>query len=153
MLHEGSVRYAIAGGFAAVLHGVPRMTFELDLVVDLADDNMQRLVEVLTTEGYRPRIPVALSELADAKKREEWIMERDVVDFSLHHPVRAMEEIDLLLVAPLSWEEISRSTVTLQLEDVPVVVVGRAALRAMKLARGREEDLIDAELLGEADDA
>ncbi len=152
-LDGAGVRYAIAGGFAVVLHGVPRMTFDLDLVIDLADDNVDRLVDVLTALGYRPRLPIALAELRDPAKREDWVSKRNVVAFSLHHPVRTMEEIDILLVLPMSWEEIAASTISRELAGVKVVVVGRAVLRAMKLATGREKDRVDAELLEGDDDA
>lgn len=151
-LHDAEVRYAIAGGVAVVLHGVPRMTFDIDLVIDLADDNVRNAVDVLRREGYRPRLPIALDDLADASKRREWTEERNLIAFSLVHPSRAMEEVDILLVLPLSWEEISTTTVTRTLEGVPVVVVSRRVLRTMKLATGRAKDIADAELLGEDDD-
>jgi hypothetical protein len=151
-LHGGGVRYAIAGGLAVVLHGVPRMTFDIDLVLDLAEDNLRRMVTVLRTAGYRPRLPLALDELADESKRREWVEERNMIAFSLVHPERPMEEIDLLLAVPIPWEEIAASTVTRTLEGVPAVVVGRAVLRAMKLATGRAKDRADAELLAGDDD-
>ena len=31
-LHEHRVKYVVIGGIAAVLHGVPRATFDLDLL-------------------------------------------------------------------------------------------------------------------------
>jgi hypothetical protein len=91
------------------------MTFDLDLAIDLADDNVERLVTTLHERGYRPRLtdshevvprdtssrglPLDLAELLDASKREEWVAERNLIAFSLAHPERIMEEIDLLLVS------------------------------------------------------
>jgi hypothetical protein len=145
-LAEAGVRYAVAGGFAAVLHGVPRLTFDLDLVLDLSDDNMAAVVGVLRSCGYRPRLPVPLEALANPETRRGWVEDRNLVAFSLYHPDHPMEEIDLLLVAP-AWEEIAATNVTRQLEDVAVSVLGRKSLQAMKRAAGREKDLIDADLL------
>jgi len=136
-----------------VLHGVPRMTFDLDLVVDLADDNMARLVDVFAKAGYRPRLPIPLLQLGDAAKRDEWVTERNVVAFSLYHPDRVMEEIDVLLVTPMPWAEIEASAVTRNFDGVDVIVVGRETLRKMKRATGREKDRVDAERLGDTDDA
>ncbi len=143
------VEYAIAGGFAVVLHGVPRMTFDLDIVVDDADDNMLRLVEVFESQGFRPRLPVALAQLADRGVREGWVRERNLIAFTLMHPVRTMEEVDVLLVTPLPWSEIAGSLMWRTLDGVNVPVVGRSVLRRMKLATGREKDLQDAALLGD----
>src|SRR3954471_23837754 len=99
-LGAAGVEFAIAGGFAVVLHGVPRMTFDLDIVVDLSPGNVTRLVGALRGEGFRPRLPLALSELEDSEKRREWTETRNLIAFSLIHPERPMEELDVLLVLP-----------------------------------------------------
>jgi hypothetical protein len=151
-LDAASVRYAVAGGFAVVLHGVPRMTFDLDIVVDDSDDNMWHLVETLQQQGFRPRLPVPLSDLADANIRRAWVDERNLIAFSLNHPIRTMEEVDIVLVTSSPWSDIARSLVVRHVDNVPVPVVGREMLRQMKLATGREKDRIDAELLGEFDE-
>jgi len=151
-LGVSGVHYAIAGGLAVVLHGVPRMTFDLDLVVALSDENMLRLVSVLKAQGYLPRLPVAIESLADAKLRNEWISERNLIAFSLFHPQRAMEEVDILVVSTPAWSEISPSISRRSIDGVSVAVVGRQALKRMKLAAGRDKDLADAALLGDADD-
>jgi hypothetical protein len=151
-LEAGRVGYAIAGGFAVVMHGVPRMTFDLDILVDDDDANMHRLVEVFEQEGFQPRLPVALRELADSSARQRWIEERNLIAFTVTHPTRIMEEVDVVLVAPVTWPEIAASLLFREIEGVRVPVVGRSLLRRIKLATGREKDRADAELLGEGDD-
>ena len=37
------VRYLVIGGIAAVLHGVPRATFDLDILIEASPDNARRL--------------------------------------------------------------------------------------------------------------
>lgn len=34
-----NVRYLVIGGIAAVLHGVPRATFDLDILIEASPDN------------------------------------------------------------------------------------------------------------------
>ena len=41
------VKYVVIGGIAAVLHGVPRATFDLDLLIEATSDNAQRLLNAL----------------------------------------------------------------------------------------------------------
>jgi hypothetical protein len=151
-LDAGSVSFAVAGGFAVVLHGVPRMTFDLDIVVDDSDENMERLVSVLGQEGFQPRLPVPLRKLADSVARQQWISERNLIAFTVTHPARIMEELDVVLVSPFPWSEIAASRVFREIDGVHVPVVGRQLLRRMKLASGRDKDRIDAELLGDADE-
>jgi len=151
-LATAGVRHAICGGIAVVLHGVPRMTFDLDLLVDLAADNIARLVETLKAEGYKPRLPVSLDDLNDAGQRHEWTTQRNLIAFSLYHPARSMEEVDILLAPGVSWAEVDQSLVQRAINGDSVSVVGRQLLKRMKLATGREKDRSDAELLGDADD-
>jgi hypothetical protein len=46
------VTYMIAGSFASNVHGVPRMTHDADLVVDLDESAARALVQRLRTEFY-----------------------------------------------------------------------------------------------------
>jgi hypothetical protein len=43
--HE--VKYVLIGGIAAILHGVPRATFFLDIFIEVTPDNAQRLLNAL----------------------------------------------------------------------------------------------------------
>lgn len=47
--HE--VRSLVIGGIAAVLHGVPRATFGLDILRDATTDNADRLLAALLDAG------------------------------------------------------------------------------------------------------
>ena len=47
-LNEAGVRYAVAGGMAVNLHGIPRMTYDIDLVLRLDDRNLAAFVDLMT---------------------------------------------------------------------------------------------------------
>lgn len=38
-LNEKEIRYIVAGGIAVNLYGIPRMTYDVDLILDLEDKN------------------------------------------------------------------------------------------------------------------
>ena len=61
-LNQKKVRYCVAGGVAAVLHGVMRMTIDLDLIIDMSPDNIDKFFEALSELGYRPRVPVTAED-------------------------------------------------------------------------------------------
>jgi len=69
-LNECNVKYLVAGGLAVNLHGVPRMTQDLDLLVELNEENILRILKALSEIGYLPRLPVRLEEFADKEIRE-----------------------------------------------------------------------------------
>ena len=69
-LQEHRVRCLVVGGLAVNLHGVPRMTIDLDILVDIETGNLNNLLTALSRIGYRPRLPVNPEDLLDASKRE-----------------------------------------------------------------------------------
>ena len=48
---RNDVRYLVIGGIAAVLHGVPRATFDLDILIDPSHENAERLLRSLLEAG------------------------------------------------------------------------------------------------------
>lgn len=47
-LQKHEVKYVVLGGIAAVLHGVPRATFDLDILIEPNLTNAQRLLDGLS---------------------------------------------------------------------------------------------------------
>jgi hypothetical protein len=72
-LNEADVRYLIAGGLAVVAHGYVRFTADVDLVLDLAPDNLARALAVFEHLRYRPR---ALASFANPESRASWAREK-----------------------------------------------------------------------------
>lgn len=48
---KNDVHYVVIGGIAAVLHGVPRATFDLDVLIEPSLVNAQRLLNALLEAG------------------------------------------------------------------------------------------------------
>jgi hypothetical protein len=44
-LLKHKVKYVTIGGIAAILHGVPRATFDLDILIEATPENAQRLLD------------------------------------------------------------------------------------------------------------
>jgi hypothetical protein len=49
---RNNVRYLVIGGIAAVLYGVPRATFDLDVLIEPSKENAQRLLDALAEIGF-----------------------------------------------------------------------------------------------------
>ena len=45
------VKYLVIGGIAAVLYGVPRATFDLDILIEATRKNARRLLDALLDAG------------------------------------------------------------------------------------------------------
>ena len=143
-LNANGVRYLIAGGLAVVAHGYVRLTADLDLILDLAPENVIRGLDALASLGYRPRAPVPLIEFADAGKRESWIREKNLTVFSLYSPEHPATEIDLFATSPLAFGPAYESAALLDVAPgIEAVFVGLDDLLRMKRQSARPQDLED----------
>jgi len=70
-LNRKRVRYLVVGGVAVNLYGIERATGDLDLVVDLEDRNLKRFIRAMKELGFKPKVPVALNDLARREKQKE----------------------------------------------------------------------------------
>ncbi len=50
-LEKHEVKYLVIGGIAAALHGVPRATFDLDILIEATGENVKRLLAALEEAG------------------------------------------------------------------------------------------------------
>ena len=48
---QHDVKYVVIGGIASVLHGVPRATFDLDILIEATPENAERLLNALLDAG------------------------------------------------------------------------------------------------------
>ena len=139
-LAKGRVRYLVVGGVAVVLHGVPRFTADLDLVLDLTSANVMAAMQVLGDLDYRPRAPVALLDFADAGKRREWIQQKSLTVLGLWSPKHPATEIDLFVDEPLPFEEALSRASHVDLGSNTVCVASIADLIQLKRMADRPQD-------------
>lgn len=57
------VKYVVIGGIAAVLHGVPRATFDLDILIEASSDNVKRLLDSLLEAKLGSAALISVEEL------------------------------------------------------------------------------------------
>ena len=53
-LKREMIDYLIVGGLAVNFHGIPRMTYDIDMMILLEKGNILKTVSILDTWGYRP---------------------------------------------------------------------------------------------------
>lgn len=143
-LNEANARYLIVGGLAVAAHGYGRVTFDLDLVVQLQPDNVQRAMNSFESLGYRPTVPVRMRDFADAALRETWIQEKGIVVFSLYSDKHPETRIDLFVTEPFDFEqEYNSAMIGTILPGLQTRFVRIETLIRMKEGTGREKDRED----------
>jgi hypothetical protein len=133
--NANNVRHVIVGAYALGFHGAPRMTGDLDLLVQSSAENAKRIIDALAAFGF-----------GDLGLSTHDFQQPDMVIQLGVPPVR----VDLLTgISGVSWDEAWAGRAAGEFGGVPVAFIGLAELRRNKLAAGRHRDLADLESLGE----
>ena len=146
-LNEERIDYVVVGGLAVNFHGIPRMTYDIDLMILLDTENIMKTVGRLKSWGYLPRAPVKAEDLADREKRNSWVKEKNMKAFTFYNEKEAVGEIDLLIDSPIPYVELRKRAVMFDILDTKVPVISIPDLIELKLNTGRKQDLSDVEHL------
>ena len=147
VLNADGVRYIVVDGVAVVLHGHPRMTADIDLVIDLNPSEAKLAIRSLTGMGLRPRVPVEAEAFADPEQRQRWIDERGMMVFNLYDPQDPLRSVDLFVQPPIPFDELWSRSRLIALPSVKVRVASIQDLIRMKENTGRSLDSADIEAL------
>ena len=143
-LNDADVRYLVVGGLAVAAHGHGRLTFDVDLVLQLQPENVKRAMAALGSLGYRPTVPVPAQQFADAALREMWIREKNMIIFQMHSDQHRETRIDLFITEPFDFDtEYTAALIGEVLPGLETRFVRLETLLLMKAAAGREKDLED----------
>lgn len=146
-LAEKRVRYLIAGGIALNLHGIPRMTADLDLIVALEPENLEAALAAMEEMGFIPTAPVQARALLDSDTRELWVREKHLIAVAFHNPARPYETVDFLIGLRLDFAGVWERRKEFTVEGLVLPVVGIDDLIALKEVSGREQDRADRDAL------
>jgi hypothetical protein len=137
VLTKAVIPFAVCGGVAVAIHGFPRFTRDIDLLILARDElRVRDLTQGLgfVLEGGRMPVgdnPASAWEIARVSK----VIGQDVL------------ALDLLLVGP-DIQSVWDSRLVAEFNGRRICVVSREGLRTLKRISGRKQDLIDIEQLG-----
>jgi hypothetical protein len=132
-LNSRGVDYLIVGAHSVALHGRPRYTGDLDILVRPTPENARILVNVLNEFGF------AESGFSEG----DFLQAEQLIQLG-----RAPTRIDLLTsISGVSSEEAFATKVPAELDGIPVFILAKDALIRNKRAVGRPQDLADLDTL------
>lgn len=148
-LHDSGVEYIVCGGVALVLHGVERMTLDLDLSLNMNSTNLGRFLHAMKKLGLTPRAPVPAESIMDENKRLAMIREKNAVVFSFIDTRNPYRQVDVFLTDRFSYEQLSGHADTVSVGDISVKLVSKKKLLEMKKAIKplRDKDRFDIQSL------
>jgi predicted nucleotidyltransferase len=141
-LHDRQVEFVIVGGVAAALHGVSRVTFDLDVVPNLAPESWRAAVDLLWSLGARPRIPEPIERLRDLEQIRRWQRDKGMLALNLRTPDGGID-VDLLVSESPRFDALRQRATPVTLDGRTFLVASIDDLIAMKRAAGRPQDVLD----------
>jgi hypothetical protein len=127
-----NVKYLVIGGIATVLHGVPRATFDLDILIEATSDNASRLLEALL------EAKLGTASLINGEE----LLAQEITIF------KDRVRIDVQTSTPgVKFEDAWEKRVSMEYQGQILYVISREDLIASKRAAGRTVDLEDVRLL------
>ena len=133
LLNSRGVDYVIVGAHSLALHGRPRYTGDLDILVRPTFENAHMLVHILNEFGFA----------ASGFKESDFLKAEQLIQLG-----GAPTRIDLLTsISVVSNEEAFATRVSAELDAIPVFILAREALIRNKRAVGRPQDLADLDVL------
>jgi hypothetical protein len=122
----------VIGGIAAVLHGVPRATFDLDILIGTTSDNAQKLLDAFLDAGLGTASLITIEELL----ANEITIFQDRV------------RIDVQTSTPgINFNSAWKNKEVMKYQNQEFYVLSKKDLIASKRAAGRTVDLEDVRLL------
>ena len=126
------VKYLVIGGIASILYGVPRATFDLDILIEASPENAQHLLDALQEAGLGT---AALTNVDDLLANEITIFKDKV-------------RIDVQTATPgITFEDAWSRKETMEYHDQKFYVVSKNDLISSKRAAARDIDQEDVRLL------
>lgn len=136
------VKYVIVGGIAVNLLGSLRSTADIDILVEMSDDNLRKIVTILKKKGYRVKQPVDPMKMADKKTREDWIKNKHMKAFNFYKE-DGIKEVDIIIDSPVSFEEAKKRAIHIKSGNITLPVISIDNLIKMKRKTGRNVDKLD----------
>jgi len=131
-LQQNDVKYVVIGGIASILHGVPRATFDLDILIEATPENTRRLLDAFLEVGLGT---AALTTVQDILAHEITIFQDRV-------------RLDVQISTPgISFADAWRRRETVAYHGQEFFILSKHDLISSKRAAGRDVDMEDVRLL------
>jgi hypothetical protein len=142
-LAQASVDFVLVGGLAVQLHGFMRMTYDVDLVLAMDDQNLTKFIDVAKRLGLAPVIPVSIDSLRNPALIEQWYQEKGMLAFALREQIVAGTVVDVLVRPLVSFERLKADAIDGALFGQHIKVASISHLIEMKRVANRPKDLLD----------
>ena len=144
-LSRGGVKFVVCGGVAVVLHGVERLTMDVDLSVSMDYKNLALLLDIIKELGMVPRVPIPAESILDPEKRKIMTDVKNALVFTFIDINNPYRQIDIFLGRDTLYAELIKDAVIINFsgEKIPVVSIQDLIKMKKQINPLREKDKSD----------
>ena len=136
------IKYVLVGGMALNILGSMRSTADMDILVEMSDQNLKKVIKILIKNGYKVKQPVDLMGMADQVTRRDWIQNKHMKAFNFYKD-QELKEVDIIIETPVSYEEARKTALTIKCGRLTLPVISIEHLITMKRKSNRPVDKLD----------
>lgn len=146
-LEEQKIRYLICGGLAVNIYGIPRMTADIDILLDFTEENIAKFENAMKILMYQSSLPITLKIFVSENERKKVIAEKNLIAFSFFNSLANYMSLDVLIDVPIPFDMLWETKENRQLERINVNIVSIENLISLKQYANRQQDRDDIILL------
>jgi len=146
-LYAHKVKYLICGGLAVNIYGIPRMTADIDLLLNFKDWNLDRFKKVVDSLSFRSHTPLGIDALLDENTRHHLVKDKNMIAYTYYNERANYMNLDVLIDSPFDFEKLWEERESRKVEDFEIHMVSIDNLIAMKQYANRSQDQQDILLL------
>jgi predicted nucleotidyltransferase len=141
------VKYVLVGGMAFNLLGGARNTLDMDILAEMTDGNLRKIVKIMKKAGYHVKQPVDPIGIADKKTRQDWIENKHMKAFNFYKSAEKYEEVDIVIDSPIDYDKAAKNAIKVTVSGITLTIISPKDFIKMKTASGRDKDLDDIKML------
>ena len=142
-LKKYDVKYLLCGGVAVNLYGIPRMTADIDVLIQWTETNIERFESALAEHKYRNNLFFQLKTLIPAETRLKYFTEKNLIAYSYSSDLLQAISLDVLVQTNINFDTCWTRKETKYIQEIPIYVLSVDDLMEMKQYANREQDRAD----------
>ena len=136
------IKYVLVGGMALNILGSMRSTADMDILVEMSDQNLKKVIKILIKNGYKVKQPVDPMGMADQVTRRDWIQNKHMKAFNFYKD-QELKEVDIIIETPVPYEKARKTAPTVKCGRLTLPVISIEHLITMKKKSNRPVDKLD----------
>ena len=146
-LNQHKVKYLVCGGLAVNIYGIPRMTADIDLLLDFTEENLTHFETAVKILMFQQSLPISIKTFVNKEERKKAISEKSLIAYSYYNSLAGYMNLHVLIDVPFDFEQLWNQKSARKIKDVEINLVSVEDLIGLKKYANRLQDRQDILLL------